>query len=127
MTPSQHRPTIVQIAPVDTLLDAGPNVWMDVGFADDFSVGYVDEEPTLIPAGTLPLSATVEVDLSWDDLLSEIRAIRYPHPVCSDTRERIEEYLQRRRIASMLQAALHSYRFPVSPISTPLASWVTLA
>ncbi|MFF9192669.1 hypothetical protein [Streptomyces rochei] len=125
MTPSQHRPTIVHIAPVDTPLDAGPNVWMSVGFADDFSVHYVDEEPALIPAATL--SATVEVDLSWDDLLSEIRAIRYPHPVCSDTRERIEEYLQRRRIASMLQAALHSYRLTVSPISSPLASWVTLA
>ncbi|MFG3132877.1 hypothetical protein ACGFZU_34915 [Streptomyces tendae] len=122
MTLPQRSPALVQIAPVGTPPDAGPHVWMDVGFTDDFSMDYVDEGPEFILPAPLTASTTVDVDmshLSWDDLLSQLRAIYAPRPACFDTRERIEEDLRRRRITRMLQAALHSYRTSVLPAPAP--------
>lgn len=120
MTLSPSSPLFVQIAPVNTPPDAGPGAWAYLGTVDDFHIEYDGEEPAFeLPE--LPLSTTVSVDmshLSWEDLLAQLRTIRFPaHPACSSARERIEDHVQHRRIASMLQAARHSYRFPVPPVS----------
>jgi len=39
------------------------------------------------------------------DRLPPLRVIRYPHPVCWDTRQAIEAHMLRTRIACLLTAA----------------------
>lgn len=120
MTLSQRGPASIQVAPVNTPLDAVPNVWMDLGTVDDFQVSFGYKEPEFV-LPPLPLTATVDVDLShisWS----------CPRPACFSARERIEDHLRRRRITSMLQAALHSYRTAVLPAPRPsLASLANLS
>ncbi|WNZ14981.1 hypothetical protein [Streptomyces sp. 11x1] len=119
MTLSQPGPALVQIAPAYTPPDADPDAWVALGTVDDLQIALVVDEPDFeLP--TLPMSKTVNIDLSphWDDVVAQLRVLRFPpHPACGSARKRIEERLRRRRITIMLQAALHSYRFPVPPVS----------
>jgi hypothetical protein len=131
VTPSPSSPLSVQIALIDTPPDADPGAWTYLGTASDLRIEYDGAEPAFeLPEP--PLSTTVSVDLghlSWDDVLAQLRTIRFPpHPACSSARERIEGHLHHRRIANMLQAARYSYRFPVPPVSPlSLASLVNPA
>lgn len=123
---SSSSPVFVQVAPANTPPDTAPAAWSYLGTLNDFEIEYVDKDAAFeLPA--MPWSITMSVDAihpSWDDVLAQLRTIGLPpHPACSATRGRIEDHLRSRRIAGMLQAALHGYRFPVPPVSAlPQAS-----
>jgi hypothetical protein len=116
VTLPQHGPTFLQVAPVGTPPDAGPDAWTDLGAVSGFRIDLRD--------------ATVDIDLmslsSWHDVLSPLRAIGpSPHPACRTARQRIEEDLRHRHFKSLLQTLLHGYRstLPPAPIVSFANPW----